>query len=70
MTVKPSNESINQPGLYGSYNKHSTRMVIEHQPTINKIAEENPDLPPSFIKDILLSKQEVAKGNVKAYKFG
>ena len=33
-------------------------MAVEYYYQLGKIAEENPDLPISFIKDILTAKQE------------
>ena len=37
---------------------------------IGKTAEENPDLPYNFIKDILLAQQEAADGEVIPFEFG
>ena len=37
---------------------------------LGKIAEENPDLPIGFVKDILISLQEVEAGEVSEYQFG
>jgi hypothetical protein len=43
---------------------------IEHWARLGKIAEENPDLPIGFVKNILISLQEVEAGDVSEYKFG
>jgi hypothetical protein len=48
----------------------STAKQIEYWSTIGKISEENPDLPYSFIKDILLAQREVLSGDVTPYDFG
>lgn len=36
---------------------------------IGKIAEENPDLPFEFIKNALLSKEEMLMGEIEPYTF-
>lgn len=36
---------------------------------IGKIAEENPDLPFEFIKNVLLSKEEMLMGEIEPYTF-
>jgi len=43
---------------------------IEHWAKIGHIAEDNPDLTYSQIKDILLGLQDYADGNIKEYKRG
>lgn len=43
---------------------------IEHWARIGHIAEDNPDLSYSQIKDILLGLQDHEDGNVKEYKRG
>ncbi len=54
----------------GSLKKRSAPKQIEFWAKIGKIVEENPDLPYEFIKDILISKEEVAAGEVTPYEFG
>ena len=53
-SVKLSDELIKQARHYGDVYHRSTAKQIEYWSTIGKISEENPDLPYSFIKDILL----------------
>ncbi|MDE2760340.1 MAG: hypothetical protein OXH90_08610 [Paracoccaceae bacterium] len=70
MTVKLKNKtrinnSFNKPTIE---KKVGTRSTIDKD--IKKIAQKNPDLPESFIEDIILAQQEVVKGNVTPYKFG
>ena len=48
-------------------NKRSVPKQIEYWSQIGKIAEENPDLPFSVIRDILVADQEEAVGE---YQFG
>jgi hypothetical protein len=40
---------------------------IEFWSRVGRIAEENPDLPNAFIKEILLAKNEVADGAATAW---
>ena len=70
MSVKLSDELINMARQYGGVNYRSVPKQIEYWSTIGKIAEENPDLPYSFIKSILLARQEVADGQVTPFEFG
>ena len=69
VTVKLSKELIEEARHYGSVLSRSVPKQIEYWSRIGKIAEENPDLPYNFIKNILLAKKEVGKKNVKTYKF-
>ncbi|MCG7923248.1 MAG: ParD-like family protein [Candidatus Thiodiazotropha lotti] len=59
-TIKLSDELISEAKRYAAVYSRSTPKQIEYWSRIGKIAEENPDLPYSFIKDILLAKQEEA----------
>ncbi len=70
MSVKLSDALINKARQYGGVYHRSIPKQIEYWSTIGKIAEENPDLPYSFIKDILIAQQEVADGQVTPYEFG
>lgn len=68
-TVKLSDELITSARCYGEVYSRSIPKQIEYWCRIGKIAEENPDLPYSFIKDILLSLQEVKNNEVTPYEF-
>lgn len=57
-TVKLSEELIAEARAYGKVYSRSTPKQIEYWFKIGKIAEENPDLPYNFIKQILLAKEE------------
>jgi hypothetical protein len=59
--------------------KAKTRSKVEHRSmtsqleywaTIGKIAEENPDLPFSFIKETLLAIEEMNEREKEEYSFG
>jgi hypothetical protein len=43
---------------------------IEHWSKIGRIAEENPDLPYDFIKEVLLSLEEAEDGEVSEFRPG
>ena len=70
ISVKLSDELIAQARQYGDVYHRSIPKQIEYWSTIGKIAEENPDLSYSFIKDILLAQQEAADGQVTPFEFG
>jgi len=57
-TVKLPDHLIAEAKNYGEVYSRSTPKQIEYWFKIGKIAEENPDLPYNFIKEILLAKQE------------
>lgn len=69
ITVKLSDELVNDAKRYAAVYSRSTPKQIEYWMNIGKIAEENPDLPYSFIKDILLAKVEVQDGETSPYQF-
>ena len=70
MSVKLSDELVKQARQYGEVYQRSIPKQIEYWSRIGKISEENPDLNYSFIKDILLAKQEAESGDVTPYEFG
>ena len=43
---------------------------IEYWASIGRLAEANQDLPYSFIKDILLAKEQVESDDITEYSFG
>jgi len=60
VSIKLSETLVNDAKRHGGLNHRSTPKQIEYWSTMGKIAEENPDLPFSFIKDILLAQTEEA----------
>ena len=68
--VKLSGEIIAEADKYATVFSRSIPKQIEHWVKIGKIAEENPDLPYSFIKDILVSLEEAKTEKPSVYKFG
>ena len=69
-TIKLSDELISEARRHADAFSRSIPKQIEYWSRIGKIAEENPDLPYSFIKDILLSKQEINDQKITYYEFG
>ncbi|MBN2354791.1 hypothetical protein JXO59_01690 [candidate division KSB1 bacterium] len=49
--------------------KRSVAGQIEYWAKIGEIAEDNPDIPISFIKDILIGMEQVKEGQVTPYIF-
>ena len=47
----------------------SAARQIEYWAKLGKVAEENPDLPCSFIKDVLLGQEEVDRKQLEAFQF-
>lgn len=68
-TIKLSDSLIIQAKHYATINHRSLPKQIEYWSHIGKIAEENPDLPYNFIKDILSSVNESQLLEIEAYSF-
>ncbi len=69
-TVKLSDELVHEARRYGDIYSRSVPKQIEYWSRIGKIAEENPDLSYSFIKEILIAQKEAEDGQVTPYQFG
>ena len=67
VNVKLSEDLVNQAKHYARVEHRSVPEQIEYWSQIGKIAAENPDLPFSVIRDILIADQEEAVGE---YQFG
>lgn len=67
INVKLSDTLVDQARRYAVIEHRSVPKQIEYWSQIGKIAEENPDLPFSMIRDILIADQEEAVGE---YQFG
>ena len=70
ISIKLSDELVDQARRYGSVFHRSTPKQIEYWSCIGRIAEENPELSYAFIKEILLAEQEAADGELTEYTFG
>ena len=62
VNVKLSDDLVNQAKHYARVEHRSVPKQIEYWSQIGKIAAENPDLPFSVIRDILIADQEEAIG--------
>lgn len=66
VNVKLADDLVADAKRYGAIHHRSTPKQIEYWSHMGRIAEENPDLPFSVIKDILIARQEEA---IEAYEF-
>lgn len=67
VNVKLSEALVESAKVYANVEHRSVPKQIEYWSQIGKIAAENPDLPFSVIRDILIADQEEA---VDEYRFG
>jgi len=67
INVKLPETLVDQARRYAAVQHRSVPKQIEYWSQIGKIAEENPDLPFSVIRDILIADQEDPVGE---YRFG
>ena len=68
--IKLSADIVSAANKYAAVYSRSVPKQIEHWAKIGRIAEENPDLPYNFIKDILLSLEEIKTEKPALYQFG
>lgn len=70
-TVIRISERLAQEAKTRSKVEHrSMTSQLEYWATIGKAAEDNPDLPFSFIKEILMALEEVKEAPKEEYAFG
>jgi hypothetical protein len=69
VTVKLSDQLIEHAKLHANIYHRSIPKQIEYWSNIGKLVEENPDLPYSFIKDIIFSLQESKTRAIETYSF-
>jgi len=62
INVKLSENLVEQAKAFGSVEHRSVPKQIEYWSQIGKIAQENPDLPFSLIREILIADQEPVIG--------
>lgn len=70
IAVKISDELALEARVQGKALHRSMAGQIEYWARIGKIAEENPDLPYSFIIGVLTGLEEANAGQVTPYVFG
>ena len=68
--VKISEQLLNTARICAKVQHRSVARQIEYWAKMGKIAEDNPDLPISFIHDILQGREEIKEGLSTPYVFG
>lgn len=68
-SINLSDKIIDNAMKHGEVYDRTVPKQIEHWAKIGKIAEENPDLSYSFVKDILQAKAESSTGDTSPYEF-
>ncbi len=68
--IRISENLAGQAKVRSSVENRSMTAQIEYWAKIGKIAEENPELPFTFIKEILLGMEELKSGENAEYAFG
>ena len=68
--VRISEVLVNDAKRFSRIDHRSLAGQIEHWARIGKCSEENPDLPYSLIKEILIGLDELEQGDKSEYKFG
>lgn len=68
LSVKLSEKIVTDARKLSKVFSRSIAGQIEHWARVGKIAEENPDLNYDFIKDILISLEEVKENQLEEYK--
>jgi hypothetical protein len=69
VTIELSNDFVAETEIMATAMHRSLATQIEYWARLGKIAEENPDLPMGFVKDILLSLEQVQAGDISEYQF-
>lgn len=67
VNIKLSERLVEKAKAHALANHRSIPKQIEYWSQLGRIAEENPDLPYSLVRDVLLSEQEEITGE---YQFG
>ncbi|MFY9994928.1 MAG: hypothetical protein WAK61_08045 [Leclercia sp.] len=65
--IRLDDDFVEEVKIYAEAMSRSVPKQIEHWAKIGHIAEDNPDLPFSFINEILLAKSEMDNGRMKKY---
>ena len=68
--IKLSDQLVVDATKYAKVFHRSPPKQIEHWATIGRIAEENPDLPLGFVKDVLVGLEEANSGDLSEYQLG
>lgn len=68
--VRISEELVDEARRFGRIDHRSLAGQIEHWARMGKYAEENPDVPYSLMKEILIGIDELNQGVKTEYRFG
>ena len=68
--VKISDELAANAAMYAKIKSRSLAGQVEYWEKLGKIADENPDLPISFIKDVMIGRAQIQDGQKTPYLFG
>jgi hypothetical protein len=68
--VRISDGLVNEAKKFSRIDHRSVAGQIEHWARMGKCVEENPDLPYSLIKEILIGLDELDQGEKTEYTFG
>ncbi len=70
VAVRISNKLMNEAKTRSKVENRSLTGQIEYWAKIGKIAEENPDIPYTLLKEILIGLEQLDYGQGIEYKFG
>lgn len=70
IAVRISDKLINDAKIQSKVENRSLTGQIEYWAKIGKIAEENPDLPYTLLKEILIGLEQLDSGQGIEYTFG
>lgn len=70
MAVRISNKLVSAAKIQSKVDNRSLTGQIEYWAKIGKIAEENPDLPYTLLKEILIGLEQLDSGQGIEYTFG
>lgn len=68
--LKLSEELVEMAKLHAAAEHRSIPMQIEYWARLAKAIDDNPGLPPQFVKDALLAAQEAKAEFLTQYEFG
>ena len=69
VAVRLSESIVNDAHRFADLSYRTIPKQIEYWYYFGKLADENPDLPASFIKGVLEGKQEMENGEVVPFEF-
>ncbi|MBL7129160.1 MAG: hypothetical protein ISS16_09285 [Ignavibacteria bacterium] len=70
LAVRISNKLVDEAKIQSKVENRSLTGQIEYWAKIGKIAEENPDVSYSLLKEILVGLEQLESGKGIEYKFG